>query len=175
MTIPFYDRVKIFTGSLGTGAVIAGAALSGYRTPAQAAIPDGAQVALLITKSNGEWEISTGVWGASGSSFSRTLRASSTGSLLNLDGTGVVTVTLAAAEASSFLTSADVTAALPQAYPWRNRIINGDMRIDQRHAGATINASSTTYILDRWVIYASLAGKVSGLVAATRSSGHGCW
>jgi hypothetical protein len=167
MTIPFYDRVKIFTGSLGTGAVIAGAALSGYRTPAQAAIPDGAQVALLITKSNGEWEISTGVWGASGSSFSRTLRASSTGSLLNLDGTGVVTVTLAAAEASSFLTSADVTAALPQAYPWRNRIINGDMRIDQRHAGATINASSTTYILDRWVIYASLAGKVSGARAAS--------
>jgi hypothetical protein len=35
---------------------------------------------------------------------------------------------------------------------FRNRIINGDMRIDQRNAGAavTINAASQTYTLDRW-------------------------
>ena len=35
----------------------------------------------------------------------------------------------------------------------RNRIINGDMRIDQRNAGAsvTINAASNTYTLDRWL------------------------
>jgi len=35
----------------------------------------------------------------------------------------------------------------------RNRIINGDMRIDQRNAGAavTINNTANTYTLDRWV------------------------
>ena len=35
---------------------------------------------------------------------------------------------------------------------FRNRIINGDMRIDQRNAGAavTINTTSNTYTLDRW-------------------------
>jgi len=34
----------------------------------------------------------------------------------------------------------------------RNRIINGDMRIDQRNAGAatTINTTANTYTLDRW-------------------------
>jgi hypothetical protein len=34
----------------------------------------------------------------------------------------------------------------------RNRIINGDMRIDQRNAGAavTINSTNNTYTLDRW-------------------------
>ena len=34
----------------------------------------------------------------------------------------------------------------------RNRIINGDMRIDQRNAGAsvTINAAATAYTVDRW-------------------------
>jgi hypothetical protein len=34
----------------------------------------------------------------------------------------------------------------------RNRIINGDMRIDQRNAGAalTINQTANTYALDRW-------------------------
>jgi len=34
----------------------------------------------------------------------------------------------------------------------RNRIINGDMRIDQRNAGAsvTINSTANTYCIDRW-------------------------
>jgi hypothetical protein len=35
---------------------------------------------------------------------------------------------------------------------FRNRIINGDMRIDQRNAGASAtNTGATTYYLDRWV------------------------
>jgi hypothetical protein len=32
----------------------------------------------------------------------------------------------------------------------RNRIINGDMRIDQRNAGASVTPSSSAYTLDRW-------------------------
>jgi len=37
-------------------------------------------------------------------------------------------------------------------YAWRNRIINGDMRIDQRNAGAavTINSAAWVYTVDRW-------------------------
>ena len=36
--------------------------------------------------------------------------------------------------------------------PFKNRIINGDMRIDQRNAGSavTINTTAKTYIVDRW-------------------------
>ena len=36
--------------------------------------------------------------------------------------------------------------------PFKNRIINGDMRIDQRNAGAsvTINATAKAYTVDRW-------------------------
>jgi len=47
---------------------------------------------------------------------------------------------------------------------FKNRIINGDMRIDQRNAGASVtitNTSSTTYTLDRWYTYASVASKIS--------------
>jgi hypothetical protein len=33
----------------------------------------------------------------------------------------------------------------------RNRIINGDMRIDQRNAGASVSVSGGAYTLDRWV------------------------
>jgi len=43
-------------------------------------------------------------------------------------------------------------ALIPSSSFLRNRIINGDMRIDQRNAGAsvTINAAAATYALDRW-------------------------
>jgi hypothetical protein len=49
-------------------------------------------------------------------------------------------------------------------YPVRNRIINGDMRIDQRNAGASVTASTTgneIYTLDRWSYFASQASKFS--------------
>jgi hypothetical protein len=44
---------------------------------------------------------------------------------------------------------------------FRNRIINGDMRIDQRNAGAsvTIPSSAYTYTLDRWAGFATQASK----------------
>jgi len=43
--------------------------------------------------------------------------------------------------------------SVPGGVNFRNRIINGDMRIDQRNAGAavTINSTAETYTLDRWV------------------------
>jgi hypothetical protein len=46
--------------------------------------------------------------------------------------------------------------------PGYNRIINGDMRIDQRNAGASVTASNIntiTYTLDRWAYFCSQASK----------------
>ena len=44
----------------------------------------------------------------------------------------------------------------------RNRIINGDMRIDQRNAGASVSVqTTTTYLLDRWSVAASQNSKFS--------------
>ena len=44
----------------------------------------------------------------------------------------------------------------------RNRIINGDMRIDQRNGGASVNNQATnSYTLDRWNIYGDQASKFS--------------
>ena len=39
----------------------------------------------------------------------------------------------------------------------RNRIINGDMRIDQRNAGASVAPASGAYLLDRWQNYNNTA------------------
>ena len=47
---------------------------------------------------------------------------------------------------------------------WVNRLINGDMRIDQRNAGASVtitNTAAVTYTLDRWAAYGSQASKFS--------------
>ena len=43
----------------------------------------------------------------------------------------------------------------------RNRIINGDMRIDQRNAGASVTPTSDVYTLDRWIAVRSQASKFS--------------
>jgi hypothetical protein len=49
----------------------------------------------------------------------------------------------------------------------RNRIINGDMRIDQRNGGASqsITAGSSAYTVDRWVVGPTGANSTSGRVA----------
>lgn len=44
---------------------------------------------------------------------------------------------------------------------FKNRIINGDMRIDQRNAGASVTPASGTYILDRFWVQLSQASKFS--------------
>ena len=44
----------------------------------------------------------------------------------------------------------------------RNRIINGDMRIDQRNAGASVtNIAAAVYTVDRWNINCSQASKLT--------------
>jgi hypothetical protein len=48
------------------------------------------------------------------------------------------------------------------AFSFKNRIINGDMRIDQRNAGASVNnAAGSLYTLDRWGTFGSQASKFS--------------
>jgi len=44
---------------------------------------------------------------------------------------------------------------------FKNRIINGDMRIDQRNAGASITPTDGQYSVDRWRAFQSVASKYS--------------
>lgn len=41
-----------------------------------------------------------------------------------------------------------------------NRLINGDMRIDQRNAGAASTNTINGYFLDRWAVFQSVTGKL---------------
>ena len=61
---------------------------------------------------------------------------------------------------TSALTVGNVALGAGNATRFKNRIINGDMRIDQRNAGASVTqTTSATYVVDRFFIYGSVASK----------------
>lgn len=62
------------------------------------------------------------------------------------------------------------TAAMSSSF-LRNRIINGDMRIDQRNAGASITPTNSQYSVDRWQGALSVASKFSLQQSSTAPAG----
>lgn len=86
----------------------------------------------------------------------------STGAL-TLNSATIGATTAAAGTFTTVTTSGNATiggtAAMSSSF-LRNRIINGDMRVDQRNAGTEVNpAVNQTYYLDRWVAISSAASK----------------
>lgn len=91
----WYDRVKFTTATTGTGTITVGSASSGYQTPAGASVADGTIVNYAIEDGTA-WETGYGIYTVSGTTVSRVLQSSSTGSLLNLSGSAVMFLTVSA-------------------------------------------------------------------------------
>lgn len=92
------DRVKVASSTTGTGTLTLGAPASGYQT--FAAGDDGKRYPYGIEDGTA-WETGYGVYTHSGTTFSRTLSASSTGSLLNCSGAQYLFVDLIADQAEN--------------------------------------------------------------------------
>ena len=79
-----------------------------------------------------------------------------------LDGTAnTVTPLNGALGATTPSTVVATSVNTPNTFGFKNRIINGDMRIDQRNAGASVTPTSNGYTLDRWRAEISQSSKFS--------------
>lgn len=92
-----YDRVWFSTATTGTGTITVGSAITGFRTPATASIPNAATFGYVILD-GAAWEIGTGTYTSAGTTVARSLISSSTGSLLNLSGSASMFVTAVASK-----------------------------------------------------------------------------
>lgn len=146
------NRAKMsVTGTPGTGTITLNGAASAAQSFASAGIVDGDYVCYTVVDGTA-WENGWGLYTASGTSLTRNLLESSTGSLLSLSSSAVVSIT-------PFASSAIEGGGM------RNRLINGDMRLDQRNEGASFPViGSGSYCLDRWA--------VSGLTSGGTATGQ---
>jgi hypothetical protein len=90
--VKLVNRAKMTTSTVGTGTIALGSAVAGYQSFASAGVA-GTNIVSYVIEDGTAWELGTGTYTTTGTTLSRTLVQSSTGSLLSLSGSAVVYIT----------------------------------------------------------------------------------
>lgn len=158
----FADRVKVTSTSTGTGAItLSSTAVSGYQ-----AFPsslDGETVGYVI-ESGSAWEIGTGTYTHSSLNLTRSLRSSSTGSLLSL-ASGTHTVFLTPAFQDIQIVEAfSSTSDLPAASDNHGRVyhVHGEGALYFAHSGSWVKIANYSDI----TTYSNATTSSAGLMSA---------
>lgn len=158
----FADRVKTTSTSTGSSAItLSSSGATGYQ-----AFPsslDGETVGYVI-ESGSDWEIGTGVYTHSSLNLTRSLRSSSTGSLLNL-GSGTHTVFLTPAFQDIQIVEAfSSTSDLPSASDNHGRVyhVHGEGALYFAHSGSWVKLANYSDI----TTYSDATTSTAGLMSA---------
>lgn len=132
------NRAKMTTATTGTGTITLGSAVDGFQTFASAGVVN-SDVVRYVVEDGSAWEIGTGTYTSTGTTLSRTLTQSSTGSLLNLSGAAVVYVTAASNDLQELVTFAE-TFVLPTVDGTNGQILttNGSGTLTFSSPGASL-------------------------------------
>jgi hypothetical protein len=128
------------------------------------ATPSSANLAAAVTDETGTGAL---VFATSPTLVTPALGTPASGVVTNLTGTasininGTVGATTPNTGAFTTLSVNSNNISAVNSMGFRNRIINGDMRIDQRNAGASVTPASFAYTLDRWRAVQTTASKFS--------------
>jgi len=133
------NELRVWNGSSWQAASVIGGTITTLNVTGVASFADGSAALPSITN---DGDTNTGIFFPAADTIAFTEGGVEA---MRIASDGNVTFTNTAVMSSSFL---------------RNRIINGDMRVDQRNAGTEVNpAVNGTYYLDRWRAATSAASK----------------
>lgn len=157
-----YNRAKMtVSGTPGTGTITLGSASSGFQTFASAGVPTGALVS-YVAENGTAWEVGQGTYTSVGTTLSRGLIQSSTGSLLNLTSSATVFITALATDFYPLTSSTASTASLtPNSDSYEMYVLTA------LAAGITINADTGSPINGQRLVFRFKDNGVARTIAWT--------